>query len=80
MKASDVLLCMSLDEQRQAEIHDRLTKRGHLPSMTYVRKTLNKLTADGLVVTRKTELGGCFYRLAEGQAVEDALDAAWSLE
>jgi DNA-binding IscR family transcriptional regulator len=48
--------------------------------MTYVRKTLNKLTTDGLVVTRRTELGGCFYRLAEGQAVEDALDAAWSLE
>ncbi|MFK7604367.1 hypothetical protein ACI3L1_19460 [Deinococcus sp. SM5_A1] len=78
MKSSDVLLCLSLDEQRQGEIYDRLIKRGHFPSMSYVRQTLSKLTKDGLVVTRKTELGGRFYRLAEGKAVEAALDAAWS--
>jgi DNA-binding PadR family transcriptional regulator len=78
MKSSDVLLCLSLDEQRQNEIYDRLARRGHLPSMTSVRQTLNRLTKAGLVITRKTEMGGCFYRLAEGEAVEAALDAAWS--
>ncbi|CAM3523046.1 DNA-binding PadR family transcriptional regulator [Deinococcus saxicola] len=78
MKPSDVLLCLSLEEQRQNEIHDRLTKRGHLPSMTYIRQTLNRLTKDGLVITRKTDMGGCFYRLAEGEAVEAALEAAWA--
>lgn len=80
MKSSDVLLCLSLNEQRQNEIYDRLIKRGHFPSMSYVRQTLNRLTKDGLVVTRKTELGACFYRLAEGEAVEAALDAAASLD
>lgn len=80
MKVSDVLLCLSLDEQRQGEIHDRLTKRGHVPSMAYLRKALRKFTADGLVVTRKAENGGCFYRLAEGEAVEAALDRAWNAQ
>ncbi len=78
MKSSDVLLCLSLDEQGQAEIYNRLTKRGHLPRLSYVRQTLKRLTADGLVVTRKTERGECFYRLAEGEAVEAALNDAWA--
>lgn len=80
MKANDVLLCLSLEEQRQSDIHDRLTKRGHVPSMAYLRKTLRKFAADGLVVMRKAENGGCFYRLAEGEAVEAALDSAWDTQ
>ncbi len=78
MKSSDVLLCLSLAEQRHGEIHDRLTRRGHLTNASSLRQTLNKLTTDGLVVTRKTETGECFYRLADGEGVEAALDAAWS--
>ncbi|GGO41545.1 hypothetical protein [Deinococcus humi] len=78
MNSSDVLLCLSLEEQRQDKIYDRLIKRGHLPSMRSVRQILDRLTKDGLVVTRKTELGGSFYRLAEGEAVEAALEAAQS--
>ena len=76
MNSGDVLLCLSLDEQRQDRIYDRLTKRGHLPSMRSVRQTLERLTQEGLVMTRTTEMGGCFYRLAEGEAVEAALEAA----
>ncbi len=78
MKPRDVLLCLSLEEQRQVEIHDRLTQRGHLVSMTFLRRTLNTLTTSGLAVTRRDVRGGCFYRLAEGEAVEAALDEAWS--
>lgn len=77
MKSGDVLLCLSLEEQRQAEIHDRLTRRGHLVSMSFLRRTLNTLTASGLAVTRRDVQGGCFYRLAEGEVVEAALDTAW---
>lgn len=80
MKASDVLLCLSLNEQRQSEIHDRLTRRGHVPSMASLRKALRKFTVDGLVMTRKAENGACFYRLAEGEAVEAALDSAWEAQ
>jgi hypothetical protein len=31
-----------------------------------------------LVVTRKQANGACFYRLAEGEAVEVALNEAWA--
>ncbi|CAM4424173.1 hypothetical protein [Deinococcus marmoris] len=76
MKFSDVLLCLSFYEQRQAEIYNRLTERGHIPRLSYVRQTLKRLTTDGLVVTRKTEGGEFFYRLAEGEAVEAVLNDA----
>jgi DNA-binding IscR family transcriptional regulator len=78
MKSSDVLSCLSLAEQRQVDIHDRLTRRGHLVSMSFLRRTLNTLTTSGLAVTRRDAQGGCFYRLAEGEEVEAALDMAWS--
>ncbi|WP_075834185.1 hypothetical protein [Deinococcus marmoris] len=80
MKASDVLLCLSLEEQQQEEIFDRLAKHGHLPGMSYLRlrNMLKRLTTDGLVVTREQVNGACFYRLAEGEAVEVALDKAWA--
>ncbi|CAM3868854.1 hypothetical protein [Deinococcus frigens] len=77
MKPGDVLLCLSLEEQSQSEIHDRLTTRGHLVSPAVVRRFLDMLTADGLAVT-KTQRRRFFYRLAEGEAVEAALDAAWA--
>lgn len=78
MKASDVLLCLSLEEQRQDKISDRLTRRGHLSNMSSLRKALNRLVDDGLVVARKNENRERFYRLAEGEAVEEALNEAWA--
>jgi hypothetical protein len=46
--------------------------------MSFLRRTLNTLTSSGLAVTRRDVQGGCFYRLAEGEEVEAALDMAWS--
>lgn len=75
MKASDVLLCLSRDEQRQNGIYDRLIQCGHQPRISSLRHILERLTEAGLVVTRTTELGGCFYRLADVETVEAALEA-----
>lgn len=76
MKPGDVLLCLSLADQRQSEIHDRLTTRGGLVSPGMVLRALLALVADGLALV---ELRGRvkFYRLAEGPEVDAALDAAW---
>lgn len=78
MRASDVLLCLSIEEQRQDKIYDRLTKRGHLSGMSSLRKALDRLIAAGLVVTEKDKDRGRCYRLAEGEAVEVALNEAWA--
>lgn len=78
MRGSDVLLCLSLEEQQQDEIHDRLTRRGHLSDSSSLRKALGRLITAGLVVTRRTENRERFYRLAEGEAVEAALNEAWA--
>lgn len=60
------------------EIFDRLAKRGHMADMAPVRKILERYTMEELVVTRKQANGACFYRLAEGEAVEMALNEAWT--
>ncbi len=78
MKASDVLLCLSLEEQRIEAIFDRLAKRGHMADMAPLRRILKRYTTEELVVTRKQANGACFYRLAEGGAVEVALNEAWA--
>jgi Fe2+ or Zn2+ uptake regulation protein len=78
MKASDVLLCLSLEEQRIEAIFDRLAERGHMADLAPVRKILKRYTTEELVVTRKQANGACFYRLAEGEAVEVALNEAWA--
>ncbi len=75
---AEVLLCLSLADQQQEDIFDRLAKRGCLPGMSSLRKMLIKLTTEGLVVTTKKPNGTCFYRLAEGEAVEVALNEAWA--
>lgn len=46
--------------------------------MPSLRKALNRLVNDGLVVTRKNENRERFSRLAEGEAVEMALNEAWA--
>lgn len=79
MTPGDVLLCLSLTNQRQAEIHDRLSTRGHLVSPQQVQRALATLTADGLAVMEKG-LRASFYRLAEGPSVDAALDVAWAGE
>jgi hypothetical protein len=38
MKPSDVLLCLSLEEQRIEAIIDRLAKRGHITDLKPMRK------------------------------------------
>jgi hypothetical protein len=76
MKPSDVLLCLSLEEQRIEAIIDRLAERGQITDLNPMRKILNRYTTEGLVVTRKQANGACFYRLAEGEAVELALNEA----
>lgn len=81
MRTSDVLLCLSLEEQRQDKLQMRLTKRGHLSNASSLRKALNRLIDSGLVVTRKDENRERFYWLAEGEAVEVvevALNEAWA--
>lgn len=78
MNSNDVLLCLSLDEQRQDEVYNRLVKRGCLPRISSVRQLLTQLTLAELVRTRTTEGGERFYRLAEGEAVETALNEAWA--
>lgn len=78
MKASDVLLCLSLKEQRIEAIFDWLAMRGHIADMAPLRKILKRYTTEELVVTRKQANGACFYRLAEGEAVEAALNEAWA--
>lgn len=78
MKGSDVLLCLSLEEQQQDDIHDRLTRRGHLSDSSSLRKALDRLITAGLVITRRTENRERFYWLAEGEAVEVALNEAWA--
>ncbi|CAM3520457.1 ArsR family transcriptional regulator [Deinococcus saxicola] len=78
MKASDVLLCLSLEEQRIEAIIDRLAERGHMADLGPMRRILLRYTTEGLVVTRKQANGACFYRLAESEAVEVALNEAWA--
>ncbi|CAM4424030.1 hypothetical protein [Deinococcus marmoris] len=78
MKASDVLLCLSLEEQRIEAIIDRLAERGHITDLGHMRRILLRYTTEGLVVIRKQANGACFYRLAEGEAVEVALNEAWA--
>lgn len=78
MKASDVLLCLSLEEQRIEAIIDRLAERGHMTDLGPMRRILARYTTEGLVVTRKQANGACFYRLAESEAVEVALNKAWA--
>lgn len=78
MKVSDVLLCLSLEEQRIEAIIDRLAERGHMTDLGPMRRILLRYTTEGLVVTRKQANGACFYRLAEGGAVEAALNDAWA--
>jgi DNA-binding PadR family transcriptional regulator len=77
-KASAVLLCLSLSEQRQGEIYDRLTVSGHTLRPSQLQQVLDTLTSDGLVVTRRGWRGAYVYRLAEGEAVEVALNEAWA--
>lgn len=78
MKPSDVLLCLSLEEQRIEAIIDRLAKRGYMADLGTTWKILKRYTTAKLVVTRKQANGACFYRLAEGEAVELALNEAWA--
>lgn len=77
-KASAVLLCLSLTEQRQSEIYARLTASGHTLKPSQLQQVLETLTADGLVVTRRGWRGAYVHRLAEGEAVEAALNEAWT--
>lgn len=77
-KSSAVLLCLSLTEQRQSEIHDRLTASGHTLRLSQLQQVLDTLTSDGLVVTRRGWRGAYVHRLAEGEAVEVALNEAWA--
>lgn len=74
--SSVVVLRLSLTEQHQSEIHERLTASGYLVAPKSLQQILDTLTADGLVVMKKDEQGAQFYRLAEGKAVEAALDTA----
>ncbi len=75
-KASAVLLCLSLTEQRQSEIYQRLTASGHTLRLSQLEQVLDTLTADGVVVRSRRR--AYFYRLAEGEAVEVALNEAWA--
>jgi DNA-binding PadR family transcriptional regulator len=75
-KVSAVLLCLSLTEQRQAEIYERLTASGHTLRPSQLQQVLDTLTADGLVIVSRRR--AYFYRLAEGEAVELALNEAWA--
>lgn len=79
-KSNAVLLCLSLTEQRQTEIYDRLTASGHTLKLSQLQQVLDTLTSDGLVVTRRGWRGAYFHRLAEGEAVEAALDKAWAAQ
>jgi hypothetical protein len=47
-----------------------------LADLASLRKILKRYTTQELVVTRKQGNGACFYRLAEGEAVEVALNEA----
>lgn len=78
--SSVVLLRLSLTEQQHSEIHERLTASGHLIEPESLQQVLDALTADGLVVMKEDEQGAQFYRLAEGKAVEAALDTARATE
>jgi DNA-binding IscR family transcriptional regulator len=77
-KTSAVLLCLSLTEQRQSDIYKRLTASGHTLRLSQLQQVLGILTTDGLVVTRRGWRGAYVHRLAEGEAVEVALNEAWA--
>lgn len=73
-----VLLLVSLEGSTATEIADRLAQRGQLLDPGTLWRTLNALTAAGLLVQCGTS-GRAVYQLATGEEVEEALDLAHSL-
>ncbi|WP_216319745.1 hypothetical protein [Deinococcus aestuarii] len=74
--AGRVLLCLSLAEQRVTGIEERLLGQGEMPGRATLRAALDDLVSRGLAHVEKR--GAVHYfRLAEGHAVEEALDEAW---
>ncbi|SMB78394.1 hypothetical protein SAMN00790413_06637 [Deinococcus hopiensis KR-140] len=75
--ASQVLLFLSLTEQRACDIEARLSRAGIPAAPERLQRVLDQLVKQDLVRIRKHG-DECSYRLGEGSEVEAALEAAWA--